>query len=1052
MTRFSFVVLAFALTALSSAGVAEDVKPTPKPAGAPGKDDPAADDVNPAKVFMVFDPGSHTRPISAMAFTKDKSRLITVGQDHTIQIWNTATGERMDVIRLAGHGREKGKRNLRWSHAAVSPDGTKVAIGGDLMGFGDGESAKLLVVDVPTRTIRPMRPGAGGKRAEGSVTVLAFSPDGNCLAAGFDGGAGENPKRAVVVWSKLNQFVEIAEAAAGTFNPVVFETGDDKEISSLAFAPDSKRLMVGVRGPLVGVWEVGRGPKAEATRAAKYDVGNVTTALAWSPDGKQVARAYTGTGKEKHGVQLLDQGKPVKHWALEDLTPTFFRNLGSEVYTVQFLGANRVLLVGETNGFQGGGLRFGTTAGVLDLTAGTCTRLLAEESPGRFFPIGAVSADGTHAAGTVNMGGEAVVFHLADEAGKKKRPAPRKAGDAIARMGARTPVPTQVAWAANPKSPGFAWSDEFARLRVGAKVENLTAGFDLTTLEPVAASAGEGYEPARHKLGDWSLDFRGNTTFTASRGKQQLGSFQHSTRISTATLVPQGGNEPLVAWAGHGYPAGSKFQLSKLDGTPVAEFLPSFPFVHDVATSPDGRLVVAATGTHPLAIYTTQASQTGPLLYFAAANGEWALWTPQGYFTASPGGEKLLGWAVLKGLTEPMEFHPAARFAKQFRRPDVIKMTVEKGSVAGALAALNVKQAQVEAILPPQAILKLKKQDGARVRIEVKASSGVKDKPVVAMRVLLDGRPMPENRGVWKGTPAPQVSEVFEVDIPPGSHELKLMARSEDSPAISEPLIIKAPKQAGMQPTIHRVCVGINDYDSPGLKLNAAVKDATDVFEALEKSCVGPNNRFGAAAGEKILNQDATRDRVLQALATVRKQAKPGDLVVVFFAVHGVKQKDQFYLLTREANTDKDLKGAALSGEDLREALAGIECPVLLLLDACHSAAAVKNFRPATDEVARSLTDDSVGVTVMSAAMSHEVAGANTENGHFTAALLRALKAGTGVPFDTEDRGEPGRMYVHHVYAVVYGDVRRATSGKQNPFLNMPWTVPPIVIREVAEP
>lgn len=122
-----------------------------------------------------------------------------------------------------------------------------------------------------------------------------------------------------------------------------------------------------------------------------------------------------------------------------------------------------------------------------------------------------------------------------------------------------------------------------------------------------------------------------------------------------------------------------------------------------------------------------------------------------------------------------------------------------------------------------------------------------------------------------------------------------------------------------------------------------------------------------------------------------------------------------------------------------------MECPVLLILDACHSAAAVQSFRPATDDLTRAMTDDSVGVTVLSAAMSHETAGATAENGYFTAGLLKGLAAGTGVPYDPYEK----QMYVHHLYSVAFSEVRRATGGKQNPFLNMPWTMSPLVVREV---
>ena len=118
---------------------------------------------------------------------------------------------------------------------------------------------------------------------------------------------------------------------------------------------------------------------------------------------------------------------------------------------------------------------------------------------------------------------------------------------------------------------------------------------------------------------------------------------------------------------------------------------------------------------------------------------------------------------------------------------------------------------------------------------------------------------------------------------------------------------------------------------------------------------------------------------------------------------------------------------------------------MLLVLDSCHSASGVRAFRPATDDLTRSLTDDSTGVSVLAAAMSHEVASATAENGYFTAAFLKALQLGQGVPFDPHEH----ILYTHHIYSVVFSEVRKASNGKQNPFLNMPWTVPPLALRDV---
>ena len=86
------------------------------------------------------------------------------------------------------------------------------------------------------------------------------------------------------------------------------------------------------------------------------------------------------------------------------------------------------------------------------------------------------------------------------------------------------------------------------------------------------------------------------------------------------------------------------------------------------------------------------------------------------------------------------------------------------------------------------------------------------------------------------------------------------------------------------------------------------------------------------------------------------KQVQQQDLVVVYFACHGVKQKTEYYLLTQEADTS-DLEHTALAGNELRKTLAPFKCQVLLMLDACHSAGfgegkklSKLKLKPATDD------------------------------------------------------------------------------------------------------
>ena len=1040
MSRLAFALLLAGLTAFAASRVeppsaaAQDKKKDKKKTTAP---EPAGDvEEDLSRVLPVFDPGSHTQPISAMGFTKDKSKLVTVGEDFTVQVWNATTGERLDILRLPGYGREKGYDPGRWDIAAVSPDGTRVALGGHRKFFTEVEGktkvvSQALLVEVPTRRVVRLEVALNASGG-GHVTALAFSPDGDRLAVAVDKQGKDNYQLQVI--GGLTDRIRKSTVVVRTNDCKPVRTPHTGSLTSLAFSPDGKHLLLGGDDQRLTTWDVPAGIAPVPTLAKEIEVEGQTQSLAWSPDGKQFARA--ADGGQNSGLRAVElwnaDGSRDKAWKADDLNAVFTARAG-KIFTVTFLDAKTLYFVanGPAEKKDGGA----SLAGTIDIATGKDRRVAAVSDGMLKEPCGCSSADGGLVAVTV-MGNTEVVV------------SPPAGGQRVW-CGVQNQLPHHVGWSKDPAKPGFAWTDERHSGKAEPTSDVLTFGFDLTKVEPVGAIKGADYLPASRKIGEWTLEFPGKKADAADEGKglaqlKQGGKFVHGFPGAKGighTLVPNGDKPPLVAFANHIDGQGDRAALHTAEGRAVVRLLPQFTRIHDMAASSDGRFLIATTGTPRVVVYRTDGSPY-PFLSFAQLNGEWVLWTPEGYYAASPGGEKMFGWAVNNGPNELVTFHQAEKFAKQFRRPDVIKLAIEKGSVKDALAAVNAVVPEVERILPPSAKLVVVEQRGSVVKVRAEASSGSKDKPVTTMRVLLDGRPLPDGKGAW--TPVP--GEAFvEFEIPAGMHELKVLARSEDGAAVSEPVVVKAPQRPDSQPTLHRVCIGVNEYDDAGLRLGSAAKDAAAVFAALGKECVGISNRFGAAKGEQLLDKDATRERALKALSDARRAAKGGDLLVVFFAGHGVRQGEEFYLLTREADTTKDLAGKSLSGADLRKALAEVECPVLLLIDACHSAAAVRTFRPATDDLTRALTDDAIGVTVMSASMAHETAGATEANGLFTAGLLKGLRAGDGVPFDPYER----QVYVHHLYSVAFSEVRRATGGRQNPFLNMPWTAPPLAVREV---
>ncbi|MBF8277325.1 MAG: repeat, subgroup [Candidatus Brocadiaceae bacterium] len=99
-----------------------------------------------------------------------------------------------------------------------------------------------------------------------------------------------------------------------------------------------------------------------------------------------------------------------------------------------------------------------------------------------------------------------------------------------------------------------------------------------------------------------------------------------------------------------------------------------------VNISGDGRLAVAGFGDGTLRWYRMSDGKELLALFVRPDDKRWVVWTPEGYYNASVGGEDLIGWHLNHGADVSPEFFGASRFRQQFYCPDVIAGTKLPGN------------------------------------------------------------------------------------------------------------------------------------------------------------------------------------------------------------------------------------------------------------------------------------------------------------------------------------------------------------------------------------
>jgi len=435
-----------------------------------------------------------------------------------------------------------------------------------------------------------------------------------------------------------------------------------------------------------------------------------------------------------------------------------------------------------------------------------------------------------------------------------------------------------------------------------------------------------------------------------------------------------------------------------------------------------------------------------PILSIFVAGDDWVAWSPAGYYSASPGGEQLMGWHVNNGPDAMASYYPASQFRQTLYRPDIIKRLLRTGSVTKALAEADAasgkstSETEVAEVLPPKVAITsptVAKIELNGNSLEVKAvASSVGNHPVTTLRLLLDGRPAPEGLKIFTEPKLGEVGARWTVEVPPGGHRLTVQASNAVSKAVSDPVEVvtaKTENSAAASGSLYVLAVGINDYPDKRLKLDCAAPDAQSLRQAF---LTNSSKLFRGVEVKLLLNGQATRANILDGLHWLAGKAKLGDVVVVFYAGHGdCKIEDQFYLVPVDANL-RNLSGTGISGEALKRALADLPSTTMLVLDACYAGSfdgkkrKTRGLPEQSDALLRDLTYDA-GLVVMCGASKEQEAAEEDGHGFFTQALVEGLAGKADVDND-------GLIEVDELDVYVTRRVRKLSAGDQQPTISRP--------------
>ncbi len=528
---------------------------------------------------------------------------------------------------------------------------------------------------------------------------------------------------------------------------------------------------------------------------------------------------------------------------------------------------------------------------------------------------------------------------------------------------------------------------------------------------------------------------------------------------------------------GGGAVLGTSHRLVRLgEGNKVSWEVRNADEVRSVNITGDDRMIV--TGMSDGTLRWWRASDGRPLMsLLATRDGKWVVWTPEGYFDASAGADRLVGWTVNRPGEPAADHFSLNRFRERFNRPDLIDRVLEAATPVAALdpsTVLRVARAPAESTttaqvaaaqaawpapaLPEQvqfppvvAPINLGTLEIGKAELKVPVVVHA-DKPV-KLQVRVDGRPVAAE---FTASAASSGSRAAVATMPKPSPGSLVQVLAEDEDGISEPsgfLVgpdADAPDRStapardpvARQPRLYVLAIGISNYQRPQYKLGFAAKDAGDFAAAMVRQ---KGRLYRDVQARTLVNEQATLPAILANLQWLTDTVEAGDLGMLFIAGHGMNAgTGQYYFLPHDGN-HRQLAESGLPEAALRDTLGRMRGKALFFVDTCYGGNVVGTASRELARLANDLAASENGVVVFASSSGRQLSEENNAwgNGAFTKAVLAGLSGAA-------DLTNTGRITFKALDFYISEEVNKLTAGRQTPVTISPLGVPDFAIARVG--
>lgn len=338
-------------------------------------------------------------------------------------------------------------------------------------------------------------------------------------------------------------------------------------------------------------------------------------------------------------------------------------------------------------------------------------------------------------------------------------------------------------------------------------------------------------------------------------------------------------------------------------------------------------------------------------------------------------------------------------------RPSLLRLKYDGKAVPATRSVSQLAKPRIAIFEPqPNTLVRGKVvQVGVRVGLDPR-------QPPPAIRFLVDAQEVKAERAVQaRGPAAPQptadrggTEEIQYYNVPLPAKDCTVVAYAETPYATSDPALVKlrldAPATAGSGggiPTLYLLSVGVSKYKDKNFWLQYPAKDARDFAETMK---LQKGKLYKDVVARIRTDEQATRDNIMDDLEWIQRQATQHDMVIVFFAGHGINDvvTGNYYYLPWDSSMEA-VKRTMIPGSEIHSTLARLTGTRLLFMDTCHAGnvtGTATRGLPDMQQFLQDLKEGGQGLVVITSSRPGQKSQEHPSwnNGAFTKALVEGLK------------------------------------------------------------